>query len=194
MHVALPGATPLEPDEREGLIPGHIATREQLNEWEHENIVQGTQWAFARKREDLLTTAFMKQLHRRMFSDTWRWAGSLRLSEKNIGVVPEQIAVELLMLCDDIRAQLAAEDPDVPRLAARFHHRLVKIHPFPNGNGRFSRVMADLLLAEHGREPFAWGETALTTAGEVRDTYIAALRQADGNNYNPLFEFLLVGG
>ncbi len=192
MHFAPLGATPLDPDEREGLIPGHIATREQLNEWEHENIVQGIQWAFARKRGDILTTEYMRRLHRRMFAETWRWAGSLRLTEKSIGVATEQIAVELRVLCDDIRAQLGVTNPDIPRIAARFHHRLVKIHPFPNGNGRFSRVMADLLLAEHGQEPFAWGDTDLAAAGEIRDQYISALRQADGHDYAPLFEFLRV--
>jgi Fic-DOC domain mobile mystery protein B len=184
------GATPLDPDEAEGLIPRHISTQGQLNEWEHQNILEGQQWAFSRRRANLLTLDFMQSLHRRMFGKTWQWAGMLRLTEKTIGVAPEYISVRLRDLCDDIRVQQQQHSFSVREMAARFHHRLVSIHPFPNGNGRFSRMMTDLLLVEAGEQPFAWGDGDLIVDGEVRNRYIAALREADAKNYGPLLNFL----
>ena len=144
------GATPLDPDEAEGLIPRHISTQGQLNEWELQNILEGQQWAFTRRPANLLTIDFMQSLHKRMFGNTWHWAGTLRITEKSIGVAPEFISVRLRDLCDDIGAQQEYRSFPPREIAARFHHRLVFIHPFPNGNGRFSRLMTDLLLEEFG--------------------------------------------
>lgn len=189
----VPGATPLDPDEVAALIPRHISTQAQLNEWELQNIVEGAQWAWSRKRGDLLTAQFMRTLHGKMFGNTWRWAGALRTTEKNIGVAPEQIAASLKVLCDDVRAQLQLRSYPLRELAARFHHRLVLIHPFPNGNGRFARLMTDLLLSANGEQPFTWGEGDLVAAGDVRERYIAALREADAHNYAPLFTFVHTG-
>lgn len=189
-----PGSTPLDPDEMAGLIPGHISTQGQLNEWEQANILEGVRWAFARKHKDLLSLEFMRLLHRRLFAETWRWAGTFRTTDKNIGgVAPEYISTRLKVLCDDAAAQLEYHSYPVPEIAARFHHRLVEIHPFPNGNGRFSRCMTDLLLVHNDETPFAWGGGDLNVSGEVRDRYIAALRAADGNDYGPLLDFLIIG-
>lgn len=185
-----PGATPLDPDEAMRLVPRHISTQGQLNEWEHQNILEGQEWAFSRRRENLLTIEFMQSLHKRMFGNTWQWAGVPRTTEKNIGVAPEFISVRLQELCDDVASQLEYRSFPIREIAARFHHRLVHIHPFPNGNGRFARVMTDLLLVENDERPFTWGEDDLVAAGEVRDRYIAALREADARNYQPLFEFV----
>jgi Fic-DOC domain mobile mystery protein B len=185
-----PGATPLDPDEAKALIPRHISTQGQLNEWEHQNILEGQEWAFNRRKKDLLTREFMGLLHKKMFGNTWQWAGTLRRTEKNIGVAPEEIGVRLQELCDDVRAQLKVRSYSMREIAARFHHRLVYIHPFPNGNGRFARLMADLLLVENNEVPFTWGEGDLVAAGELRDRYITALREADARNYQPLFNFM----
>lgn len=187
-----PGATPLDPDERASLIPGHIATQAQLNEWEHQNILEGSQWALRTRTRDVLSIAFMQALHERMLGATWRWAGRLRTTEKNIGVAPEQIAMRLRTLCDDVRYQLEHGSYPVREVAARFHHRLVHIHPFPNGNGRFARLMTDLLLRRNGQAPFRWGGGDLVGAGEVRSRYIDVLRAADGGDYAPLLRFLEV--
>ena len=193
MSVAEPdGATPLDPDEARALIPSHIATQAELNAWEHDNIVEGERWAFARHRKDLLTEGFLKRLHKRMFGATWKWAGQLRTTEKNIGIAPERIpeAVRLLLL--DVAAQLEAHTYPVREIAARLHHRLVQIHPFPNGNGRVARTYADLLLFSQGEERFRWGEGDLVAPGDVRERYIAALRAADARDYGPLLKFLAV--
>jgi Fic-DOC domain mobile mystery protein B len=187
-----PGATPLDPDEARGLIPTHIATQGQLNEWELQNIVEGRTWAAAQRSADLLNLDFMQKLHRRMFGRTWRWAGTIRNTEKNIGVEPAQIRVRMTELCRDVAVQVQTHAYPVREIAARFHHRLVRIHPFPNGNGRFARLMTDLLLAGQGEPPFTWGEGQPAAPEDLRQQYIAALRAADANDYGPLFAFVRV--
>ncbi len=132
----------------------------------------------------------MQTLHKRMFGDTWRWAGEIRKTEKNVGVAPENIEVELKKLCDDVQAQLKDKAWNIDEIAARFHHRLVYIHPFPNGNGRFARTMTDLLLVQNGADRFTWGKANLNSDGEARDRYISALRAADAKNYASLFDFV----
>jgi len=188
------GATPLDPDESAGLVPGHIATREQLDEWEAENILAGERWAAgALKRREILDDAFLRELHRQMFERTWKWAGSYRASEKNIGIAPERVAEEMRKLLEDTKAQLAGKAAPTDGVAARFHHRLVSIHPFPNGNGRHARLLTDLLLAAKGAEPFTWGRGDLEHAGEARERYLAALRAADARDFAPLLAFVRSG-
>lgn len=185
------GATPLDPDEAAGLIPDHITNQGQLNRWELQNVLKGEEWAFASKRADLLTVDFLITLHKQMFGDTWRWAGEIRRSEKNIGVAPERIQTELRNLFGDVEAQLKDKTWSVDEIAARFHHRLVAIHPFPNGNGRVARTMTDLLLVQQGSERFGWGSGDLaSTESDVRRRYIAALQRADGRDYRQLFDFV----
>lgn len=186
------GATPLDCEEAAGLVPSHIANQGQLNAWELQNVLKGERWAFGRKHKDILSLDFMKTLHKRMFSDTWSWAGEIRTTEKNIGIAPANIYVEIKILCDDIRVQLEDGHWSIPEIAARFHHRLVSIHPFPNGNGRFSRTMTDLLLVQNGNGRFAWGAD-LVAEGEIRHRYISSLRAADGRDYRPLLGFLNIG-
>ena len=168
MSTTIPaGATPLDPDEARALIPSHISTQAQLNEWEHDNIVEGERWAFARRRSDLLTERFLKRLHQKMFGATWRWTGHSQ------GV---------RQLLQDVTAQLERHSYPVREIAARLHHRLVQIHPFPNGNGRVARTYADLLLVSRGEERFRWG------SGDR----VAALQAADRRDYGPLLRFLEV--
>lgn len=188
-----PGATPLDPDEAEGLIPEHIHTHGELNEWEQENIVEGETWAFAHRRKNILTPEFVDELHKRMFGRTWRWAGEHRTTEKNIGMDPARIAVELKKLCEDVAAQIEHRAYPLDEIAARFHHRLVSIHPYPNGNGRHARTMADLLLVGNGAPRFSWGAGDLVHEGEVRNRYTAALQAADRRNYEPLLQFVRLG-
>ena len=185
-----PGATPLDPDEAEGLIPSHIVHQGQLNEWEMQNIVSGERWAFARRHRDMPSNTFVCALHKRMFGDTWNWAGSFRKTEKNIGLEPARIPASLHDLCEDVKAQVEHNSYPMDEIATRFSHRLVWIHPFANGNGRLSRLIADLLLVQHGAPRFSWGGAALETEGEVRTRYIAALRAADAKDLGPLLTFV----
>ena len=184
-----PGATPLDADELACLIPKHITTQGELNEWEQLNILQGEAWA-RKHRKDILDEAFVRQLHEKMFGETWSWAGTFRKTDKNIGVDSHHIGVRLCDLLNDVRYQIdhATYPPD--EIATRFHHRLVAIHPFPNGNGRHARMMADLLVQKLGQPGFTWGSKSLTEATEIRDRYITVLRAADHGEYQPLLAFV----
>ena len=187
------GATPLDPDDAEGLIPGHITTLGQLNEWEFTNVVKGEEWAFGVRHRDILSMRFVETLHERMFGDTWRWAGEIRKKETApVGVAPENIRPELQKLLADVRTQIEYQSWSIQEIAARFHHRMVFIHPFPNGNGRFARTITDLLLGQQGADHFGWAAD-LVHDGDARRTYIAALRAADRKDYRPLFALLGFG-
>lgn len=184
-----PGATPLDADELASLIPKHITTQSELNEWEQLNIEQGEAWA-RRQRKDILNEAFVRQLHQKMFGETWIWAGSFRKSNKNIGVEWQQISVILRDLLNDTRYQIDHAIYPPEEIVVRFHHRLVLIHPFPNGNGRHARLMADLLIQKLGQARFTWGSQSLTALTETRTRYIAALRAADGGDIQALLAFV----
>jgi Fic-DOC domain mobile mystery protein B len=182
------GATPIDPDEAEGLIPEHVVTRGELDELEEANIQEGLEWALGGSRE-VLSEEFVYELHRRMFDSVWAWAGKVRLTDKNIGVDKHIIRTEVRKLINDAlywRDSLVYE-PD--ELAVRFHHRLVSIHPFPNGNGRHARLMADLLVRQLGGEAFSWGGVSLTDTSDLRTAYIDALRTADKGDVKPLLDF-----
>ncbi|MCM2471310.1 mobile mystery protein B [Agrobacterium vitis] len=185
-------ATPLEPQEREGLLQSWITHRHDLNEAEQENIVAAAAWVRGRRRmpaSRMFTDDFMRMLHRRMFGEVWQWAGTYRTTERNIGIQAYRIPVELAALLDDARYWVEHETFAVDEIAIRFHHRLVAIHPFPNGNGRHARLAADLLVEKLGAEPFSWGSGSLGDVGELRTRYVAALQAADNHDIAPLLEF-----
>lgn len=183
-----PGSTPLEHEELLNLIPDHITTQEELNAWEEKNILRAQQWAF--KQKEILSVTFIKRLHEHMFNETWKWAGQFRKTEKNIGIPWSQIPVKLKGLCDDTQYQLDNHVFSDDEIAVRFHHRLVFIHPFPNGNGRHARLMADLLITKQGDARFTWGmHQDLTKTSSVRKKYIEALQQADLGDYSKLLLF-----
>lgn len=189
------GATPLDPDEMEGLRFSHIQTRGQLDELEQINIQSGLKWLNRQKKKknlDIFTEAFVCDLHKKLFGDVWKWAGSFRKTGKNLGCDAVYIGIELRNLLDDARYQVENDSYPPRELAARFHHRLVKIHPFPNGNGRHSRIMADALLTiALGEDPIDWaGGHDLQSMSEQRKKYIAALRSADAGDYEPLINFV----
>ncbi len=182
------GATPLTPEETRDLIPAHIAFRGELNEAEQENIGRAQEWALGRRR-DLLTEKFIRNLHRRMLGDVCRWAGKFRTSQRNIGIDYWLIPVELRQLVDDGKTWLEFQSYAADEIAVRLHHRLVFIHPFPNGNGRHARLMADLLIMQLGRQRFSWGRVSLRNPGVARARYIEALRAADRHDISGLLTF-----
>ena len=185
------GQTPLDPDEMAGLIPRHIETKGALNDWEQENILQAIKWLRRAKVRSVLTEGFCRDLHKRMFNKTWKWAGTFRKSDKNIGCDWTLIAVKLNQLFGNVQFWIENETLPTDELAARFHHALVWIHPFPNGNGRHSRMMADTLLKQLGQKAFSWGGGGnLVSANEVRTRYLAALRAADKNEFTQLLAFV----
>lgn len=181
-------ATPISHEERKGLIPSHISVRAQLNALEEENILSAMLWAFSRRR-DPVTESFGKNLHKRMFGKVWRWAGIYRRSEKNLGVAYGLIPSRMAETMERFDFWCAHETFDADEIAVRFHHALVSIHPFPNGNGRWSRLMADLLAVRLGRLRFGWGQSAPGSGDDVRRQYIDALRIADAHDIMPLLRF-----
>jgi len=183
------GGTKLTEEEREGLIPSYITLRSELNEAEQANILEAEEWAFARKR-DLLEEKFLNNLHKRMYGNVWRWAGRYRTSGKNIGIDAYRIPTELRQLLDDCRYWIENGTYEPDEIAVRFHHRIVSVHCYPNGNGRHARLAADLLLKSMGQERFGWGGQNLVDVGETRGRYIAALQAADEHDIGPLLEFV----
>jgi Fic-DOC domain mobile mystery protein B len=181
-------ATPLTAEEMRDLIPSHIAYRRELNEAERENIVRAQGWALGRRRV-LLSEKFVKDLHRRMLGEVWRWAGRFRTSERNLGIDYWDIPVALGQLLADTKAWRQYNTYCSDEIAVRFHHRLVQIHAFPNGNGRHSRLMADLFVMQLGLERFSWGRESLRDPGVARKRYIEALRTADNHDIVPLLAF-----
>ena len=189
------GCTPLDPDERDGLIPTYIATREELNAAEQANIAA----AVLDLRRRRLTSAkvldgmFVRSLHKAMYGDVWRWAGRYRTTERNIGVDPSAIAISVRDLMGDAASWVAPDNTwlDRDQAVCRVHHRLVAIHPFPNGNGRHARAYADLLMRTLDGEPFSWGAAGIQGPGPTRQAYLDALRAADADpeNIAPLVRF-----
>ncbi|MFT5140543.1 MAG: Fic-DOC domain mobile mystery protein B [Lysobacterales bacterium] len=183
------GGTKLSEEEREGLIPSYITLRSELNEAEQANILEAEDWAFARQR-DPLVEKYLDKLHKQMFGNVWRWAGMHRTTGKNIGVDAHRIPTDLRQLVNDSRYWIENETYVPDEIAARFHHRLVAIHCYPNGNGRHARLAADLLLKVMGQGRFSWGRKKLVHLNEVRKCYIGALQAADRHDFGPLLEFV----
>jgi Fic-DOC domain mobile mystery protein B len=183
------GATPLDPDEAADLIPGHITTVSQLNEWEATNILQAEAWAFDRRHTDFTTEDFVKALHRRMFDQTWRWAGRYRKTEKNFGSPPHLVPIDVREACANAGYWRTNKVFTPTELAVRFHHRIVSVHPFPNGNGRHARLLADVALFSMGEDRLTWGRRSLQQLSSARSEYIAALKSADAGDFKPLLRF-----
>ncbi|MFB0876003.1 MULTISPECIES: mobile mystery protein B [unclassified Sphingobium] len=181
--------TPLEAEEREQLIPTYITIRAELNEAEQVNITRASLWLRRARNVDVLDDAFLRDLHKRMFGEVWKWAGQYRKTPRNIGIDAYRIPMAVRELVQDARYWVDNGTFPPDEIAIRFSHRLVSIHPFPNGNGRHSRLVADLLAMELGQPRFTWGRANLVDPGETRRAYVAALRAADGGEIEPLLAF-----
>ncbi len=188
------GATPLDPNELSGLIPDYITTQRELNFLEKENIKKAIKWSEGKKHKNLLEVDFVFNLHKKMFNDVWKWAGIQRTSDKSIGIHWEQITVQMRNLLDDTKYWIQNNIYPWKEIAARFHHRLVQIHPFPNGNGRHARLMTELLLQNYDQSVPTWGiqnpEDTLDVEDIIRDEYINSLQEADKKKFNRLIQFM----
>ena len=186
------GQTPLDEDEREGLKIKSISTQKELDEFEQLNIEKAILWTIRTKpkTENILTEKFIRTLHQKMYGDVWKWAGEFRRSEKNIGITWSQIPMELKNLLDDATYWVANNTYAPEEIAIRFKHRLVSIHCFPNGNGRHSRIMADIIMESiFNKDIFSWHQSNMVKPDEIRKKYIRALREADNGNVEPLILF-----
>ncbi len=186
------GQTPLSEEEKEKLLIKSITTRGELDELEQLNIEKAIEWILNKKisKDKILTEEFIKSVHKKMLGDVWEWAGKFRKSEKNIGVDWIRIGVELRMLLDDTNYWIENNTYPPDEIAIRFKHRLVNIHCFPNGNGRHSRVMADIIIEfVFGKDVFTWNNSNLVKPDNARKEYIDSIRKADNGTINPLLEF-----
>lgn len=186
------GQTPLDEEEKVGLLIPTIATRGELDEFEQQNIEQAIQWTLGRsfKASAIFTESFIRTVHKRMYADVWAWAGEFRKTDKNIGIDKWRIATELKYLLDDIRYWHENNTYPPDEIAVRFKHRLVSIHCFPNGNGRHSRLMADIIIEKIYKRPvFTWGAAKLSSVGDARAAYLKAVKAADQGNYSLLLTF-----
>jgi Fic-DOC domain mobile mystery protein B len=186
------GQTPLDDDEKEGLRIPTIATRGELDEFEQQNIEQAMQWILGHsiKQELLLTVSFVKAIHKKMYGNVWKWAGEFRKSNKNIGVDKWQVQTQLRQLLDDTQFWIENETYPPDEIAVRFKHKLVSIHCFANGNGRHSRLMADIIIEKIYAQPvFTWGAGNLVKQSDARTMYIKAVKAADAGDILPLLLF-----
>lgn len=186
------GQTPLDEEEKEGLLIPAIATRGELDEFEQQNIEQAIQWVLGRsfKPEVVFTEDFIRTVHKRMYADVWAWAGEYRKTNKNMGIDKWLIPIELKYLLDDARYWHENNTYTPDEIALRFKHRLVSIHCFPNGNGRHSRLMADIIIEKIYKQPvFSWGAAKLSTEGDARTAYLNAVKAADKGDYSLLLAF-----
>jgi Fic-DOC domain mobile mystery protein B len=189
-----PGNTPLHPDDAAQLIP-NLATRKELDEWERTNILAAQNWAFnsrVMRTRDPLHELYLRELHRRMFRETWKWAGKYRTRDVNFGCPFAEIYQRIPVLLGNVRFWIEKNTFDTDEIAVRFHYQLVtEIHAFPNGNGRHARLLANVLRVKHGRPRFTWGRANLTATGPAREFYFAALHalDSDSTNIQPLLEF-----
>ena len=184
------GNTPLSLEELADLIPS-LATKQELNEWERENILLAMEWVAADRTRaaGMVSDEYARKLHRKMFDQTWKWAGEYRRTEKNIGVPFHEIPERLMAMFGDVRYWMENGTYSPDELAVRYHYRLVFIHAFANGNGRHARLMADVLVGKLGRPRFTWGSANLVKEGEARKKYLEAIRKADRGDIRPLIEF-----
>ncbi|MGH7982758.1 MAG: mobile mystery protein B [Candidatus Udaeobacter sp.] len=186
-----PGQTPIDAAEADELIPP-LTTQDELNEWEAQNIIAGRHWALSKrvlKKCEPLSEEYLLQLHERMFNETWKWAGKIRTRDKTIGVPFYAIRTRLREFLDDARYWRERKTFVFDEFAMRFHHRLVQIHLFPNGNGRHARLVVDVLAKKDREAEFSWGSTNLIKPGEARAAYLEAIHCADGGDYTPLIRF-----
>ncbi|NIQ12905.1 MAG: mobile mystery protein B [Candidatus Dadabacteria bacterium] len=184
-------STFIDPEEAQNLLLVHVRTRTELNKWEYKNITEAVQWLDNTRPKNILNEEFIRNLHKRMFNKVWKNAGIYRSSGTNIGVPWWQISTYIKNLCEDVKFWIKNKTYDPDEIGARFHQKLVFIHPFINGNGRHSRLMTDLLMENLlGCKRFSWGGGNLGRKGEVRKKYIRALKQADKYQYNDLIDFV----
>lgn len=186
------GQTPLDEEEKQGLLIPTIANRGELDEFEQQNIEEAIQWVLTRslKTDIILTEKFVRNLHKRMYGNVWSWAGNFRKTDKNLGINKWQISTELKVLLEDTLYWIEHETFTPDEIAVRFKHRIVSIHCFSNGNGRHSRLMADIIVNKIYKLPvFSWGADNLVKKSNTRTNYLNAIKTADKDNYTPLISF-----
>ncbi len=186
------GQTPLDENEIHGLKIPSITTKGELDEMEQNNIEEAQLWLLGRKLnyQQILTLEFILSLHKRMYGNVWNWAGEFRKTDKNLGIPFFQISTELKKLLEDTKFWIENNTYNPDEIAIRFKHCLVSMHCFSNGNGRHSRMMADILIEKVlKKEIFSWGMSNLSKENDIRSNYLKAIKLADQHDYSELMNF-----
>jgi Fic-DOC domain mobile mystery protein B len=186
------GQTPLDENEIQGLKIPSITTKGELDEMEQNNIEEAQLWLLGRKLNynQILTPEFITNLHKRMYGNVWNWAGEFRKTDKNLGIPFYQITTGLKQLLDDTKFWIENKTYDSDEIAIRFKHRIVSIHCFANGNGRHSRIMADIIIEKVFKHKiFSWGMSDLSKENDIRENYLKAIKLADRHDYTELMKF-----
>ena len=188
------GASPITEEQKEGLLQRWVSTQNELNQIEKNNILLGQQWLFnnRQKKADFAAYTFLSKLHKKMFNDVYSWAGNKRTLEATIGIDPLLIRENVASLRLDVQTWMANKTYPPEEIAVRYHHVLVRIHPFPNGNGRLCRLIADYINEQiYNNEPFSWGRDELYTNGTARSAYLQAIYEANNHRIESLVTFAM---
>lgn len=180
------------------LLLRHLTTRESRNTVELETIGRAyDKYVFRGRKKNAgnkwLTEEYIRQVHRDMFGGIWNWAGKYRQVNLNIGITWSQIPEQITVLCDDFVFWNTTQSAmPILEVAARLQNRLTHIHPFKNGNGRHARLITDIFLRSQDHPLPKWPQIQLIEHGDaVRREYIAAMKQADMGNFDPLITFFV---
>jgi Fic-DOC domain mobile mystery protein B len=185
------GSTPLDPDQITGIKFSHLVNMGELDEVEDLNIQKGLEWLNRQKGDDYISMEFFCKLHEKLFSDVWKWAGKFRKVEVNLSQIRSyDVGPQLKMFFEDVKIWIESGKMSWDEIAAEMHHRLIAIHPFPNGNGRTTRIYTEYVQKRNKQAVTSWKASLVHDPKERRRSYIKALQQADKGNFQPLIEFM----
>jgi Fic-DOC domain mobile mystery protein B len=185
------GSTPLDHDQIKGIRFAHLTTMGELDELEDENIQRGLEWLNHQKTKDYLSIEFLCKLHEKLFGEVWKWAGKFRTVEVNISKYRHHdVRPQLHNFFEDIKLWISGGKMSWDEISAEMHHRLVTIHPFPNGNGRTTRIFTEYVQKRNQQQVTSWGSTRKIDQKKRRDDYIKALRLADIGDFRALIDFM----
>lgn len=185
------GSTPLDPDQIKGIRFSHLTNMGELDEVEDLNIQKGLEWLYHQKTDDYLSMQFLCKLHEKLFGDVWKWAGKFRTVEVNISKIRSyDVGPQLINFFEDAKLWIEGGRMGWDEIAAEMHHRLVCIHPFPNGNGRTTRIFTEYVQRRNNQLITTWKASLSHDPKERRKAYIKALQKADKGDFEMLIEFM----
>lgn len=185
------GSTPLDPDQIRGIKFSHLVNMGELDEVEDLNIQKGLEWLNRQKGDDYLSMEFLCKLHEKLFGDVWKWAGTFRKVEVNLSKIKYyDVGPQLKMFFEDAKLWIEGGRMSWDEISAEMHHRLIAIHPFPNGNGRTTRIYTEYVQKRNKQAVTSWKASLNHDPKERRRVYIKSLQQADKGDFRPLIEFM----
>ncbi len=96
---------------------------------------------------------------------------------------PEETPAMMSDLLEWFRKKSENNDANPFLIAAEFHYRFIRIHPFDDGNGRTARILMNFVLLRSGYPP-------VVIKTEDKQKYLSVLQQADSGELKPLVDFI----